>query len=56
MAKDEEKPTAAQKGKGKATDANELNGNNKNGKATDKDGKPEVNGKVVEGLAEGQCS
>ncbi|KKY18696.1 putative 26s proteasome regulatory subunit [Phaeomoniella chlamydospora] len=56
MAKDEEKPTAAQKGKGKATDANELNGNNKNGKATDKDGKPEVNGKVVEGLAEEELS
>ena len=57
MAKDEEKPTAAEKGKGKVQDVSELNGDAKKGKSTaDKDGKPQVDGKVVEGLPEGKQS
>ena len=55
MAKDEEKPTSAEKGKGKVHDVSELNGDAKKGKSTqDKDGKPQVDGKVAEGLPEGK--
>lgn len=46
MAQDEKKPTAAEKGKGKADDAPMANGDDK--PLTDKDGKPIQNGKVEE--------
>lgn len=51
MAKDDGRPSAAEKGKGKVDD---IRGEKGKGKATpEKDGKPTTNGKVVEGLPEG---
>lgn len=52
MAQDEERPTAAEKGKGKVDDINGEKGKGRT--APEKDGKPTVNGKVVEGLPEGK--
>ena len=46
MAQDEKKPTAAEKGKGKAEDVPMANGDDK--PHTDKDGKPITNGKAPE--------
>jgi len=46
MAQDDKKPTAAEKGKGKADDAPVLDGDKK--QETDKDGKPIVDGKTGE--------
>lgn len=51
MAQDEGRPSATEKGKGKVDD---LNGDKGKGKAVpEKDGKPIANGKVVDGLPEG---
>jgi 26S proteasome regulatory subunit N1 len=50
MAQNDGRPSAAEKGKGKVDD---VNGDK--GKVTDeKDGKPTANGKVVDGLQEGE--
>ena len=55
MAKDEKKPSATEKGKAKASEVSDLDGDRKKGKTvTDKDGKPVVDGKQVDGLAEGK--
>ncbi len=57
MAKDDERPTAAEKGKGKVEDIRELNGDKDEDKPkTDKDGKPMVNGKKPEEPREGLSS
>lgn len=56
MAKDEEKPTAAEKGKGKVNDVSELNGDSKKGKAAEKGGKPDADGKVVDAAGDGESS
>ena len=48
MAQDEGRPTTAEKGKGKAVDVN-----GEKGKDSKKDGKPTVDGKIVDGLLEG---
>jgi hypothetical protein len=51
MAQDEGQPSAAEKGKGKVED---VNGDKQKSKAApEKDGKPTENGKVVDGLPEG---
>jgi hypothetical protein len=51
MAQDQGRPSAAEKGKGKLED---VNGDKGKGKAAaEKDGKPTANGKVVDGLPEG---
>ncbi len=52
MAQDEGRPTAAEKGKGKVDDINGEKGKGKT--APEKDGKPNANGKVVDGLPEGK--
>ena len=55
MAKDDRKPTPAEKGKGKAEDV-EINGTTKDGEIQkDKDGKLETNGKI-EGLPDEELS
>lgn len=52
MAQDQGRPSATEKGKGKVED---LNGEKGKGKAAaEKDGKPTANGKVVDGLPEGE--
>ena len=54
MAKDDGKPTAAEKGKGKATDGKAVNGEEKKETSkTGSDGKPMVNGKKGEEPQEG---
>ncbi|ERF71574.1 26S proteasome regulatory subunit rpn-1 [Endocarpon pusillum Z07020] len=54
MAQDEERPTAAEKGKGKVDDINGEKGKGRT--APEKDGKPTVNGKVIEGLPEDELN
>lgn len=49
MAKEDERPTAAEKGKGKADDSRELNGDKKDAKEK----KPTANGKKDEEPQEG---
>ena len=52
MAKDNERPSAAEKGKGKVDD---IRGDKRKGKAApEKDGKSTANGKAVDGLPEGE--
>lgn len=51
MAQDEKAPSAAEKGKGKVDDVNGEKGKGK--PSPEKDGKPTANGKVVDGLPEG---
>lgn len=52
MAQEERRPSAAEKGKGKVDDLSEEKGT---GKATaEKDGKATANGKIVDGLPEGE--
>ncbi len=61
MAQDQGRPSTADKGKGKVDDMNgdkdkaeEVKGDKVEGKATpEKDGKPTENGKVVDGVPEG---
>lgn len=57
MAKDEKKPTAAEKGKGKAENVDGVNGDKRPSKAqNDVDDKPTTNGKVSDDLPEGALS
>lgn len=54
MAKENGEPTAAEKGKGKAVDEKNVNGDKKGGDfKTDKDGLPIANGKKGEDPKEG---
>lgn len=54
MARDEKKPTAADKGKGKADNIDGINGDKNPGKTQpDADGKPTTNGKLSDDLPEG---
>ena len=57
MAKDDERPSAAEKGKGKVEDIREINGDKEEEKSkVDKDGKPVANGKKPEEPREGLSS
>lgn len=57
MAKENGEPTAAEKGKGKAVDEKNVNGDKKGGDIkTDKDGLPIVNGKKGEDPKEGPAT
>lgn len=57
MAKENGEPTAAEKGKGKAVDEQNVNGDKKGGDLkTDKDGLPIINGKKGEDTKEGTAT
>lgn len=54
MAKDEKKPTAAEKGKGKAENADGINGDRKSPSSQrEVNGKPVTNGKLSDDFPEG---
>ena len=55
MAKDDGKPTSTEKGKGKATDAKDVNGTSKNAADAPKDGEVKQDGEKL-GLPEEELS